>query len=690
MARKINILGDVRAEADGEMLDRAFYESPDYLTMLESDDRSVVVGRRGTGKSALCYKLLDYWKKQKKTRVLSLSLEEDQVIGLREIVNLFGRDFGHIKAGTRILWRYALMMEAISSFANHYKFSDAVETAHISAHVKEWGNQSGAFAEKARRKLKSVVAKDATAADRVADLATNLELRLIEDTLRDVLDCTSYIVVILVDRLDEGYEPDDVGVALVDGFVQAAIDLTTKFDPIRATVFLRDNIFRAVASKDPDYSRNIEGQVLRLHWDEQALFYMICKRIATAFGSDIENNRRLWDRFTSNELQGADGFKQCLRHTLYRPRDTLILLNNAFYNARKQGRERIIKEDIASTSEAISCSRLDDLHKEYFAVFPSLRLFTAVFMGGHPKFSVEQGELVVSRVLEDDIHPPSEQQDIRLFTRPIDVIQQLYSIGFIGVKDRGGLTIFCHDGRTPDKELSDKDELLIHPCYWIALNLSEQDVSDLSPEEIYDEYEIEVTSDAPALRNRRIGQLISDLDCIPQGIAGATRFEGWALDAIRIIFAGALRNPQLHPNKASINRRDVVATNLSETKVWERIYNDYKSRQIVFEVKNYEDLSLDEYRQMLSYLTGEYGRLGFFITRKKDFKLTKQEVGWTRAFYFEHNVLIIKLSAREFAKLLSKQRSPQKFSIADKELNKLLDVYVRDYLSPKHDSTSSR
>ena len=52
-----NPLGDVRAEVDHAMLSKAFLETPDYLTLLESDEKVVVVGRRGTGKSALTYKL---------------------------------------------------------------------------------------------------------------------------------------------------------------------------------------------------------------------------------------------------------------------------------------------------------------------------------------------------------------------------------------------------------------------------------------------------------------------------------------------------------------------------------------------------------------------------------------------------------------------------------------------------------
>jgi hypothetical protein len=94
--------------------------------------------------------------------------------------------------------------------------------------------------------------------------------------------------------------------------------------------FLRDNIFRSLSKEDPDYSRNIEGQVIRLHWDWAQLLMLSAKRMKVAFNLDIEKDQRVWDRCTADDLKGRNGFKRCLQFTLYRPRDLLSLLNEAF------------------------------------------------------------------------------------------------------------------------------------------------------------------------------------------------------------------------------------------------------------------------------------------------------------------------------------------------------------------------
>jgi hypothetical protein len=65
LENKGNVLGDVRAENDHAMLDAAFYDWQDYKILFEAEDRFLVVGRRGTGKSALTYKLMTEWKEKK-------------------------------------------------------------------------------------------------------------------------------------------------------------------------------------------------------------------------------------------------------------------------------------------------------------------------------------------------------------------------------------------------------------------------------------------------------------------------------------------------------------------------------------------------------------------------------------------------------------------------------------------------
>ncbi|HSX89121.1 MAG TPA: ATP-binding protein, partial [Pseudomonas sp.] len=605
---KGNILGDIRAENDEEMLNNAFLETQDYKTLLSSNDRCIIVGRRGTGKSALVYKLNSELKTRQNNYVIKITPEEDQIMGLRDIASLFGDTFNLIRAGAKIAWRYTLYMEVLRALSNHYKNSKHVNSKALE-HLRHWLKENTP-ASNLRKKLKNSINPNDPPGTRVADLTENLELEAIEAALKEALSETKTNFVFLIDKLDEGYTPDTLGVALIDGFAQAVIDINSKFKKISAFIFLRDNIFRSIAQSDPDFTRNIEGQVLRIHWDEYNLFNLICNRLRAAFNNQQENNTRIWNTYTARDLKDKDGFRLALRLTLYRPRDILVLLNNAFLEARSKERTEIIIEDIDCSAKSISQNRLTDLQKEYGNIFQTLSIFIKTFTNRQPELSIKQVTDTISEVLSRQDLPEEQQREILLIESPLEVIQKLYSIGFVGIyENHANSFIFCHDGKDPSKEFSKDSKLLIHPCYWLALNLNQTTLTPEFADDIYDEYDIEIEIDSinQEERKNKIGRIMEEIKSISPGREHAHNFEDWCLQAIRLVFAGSLSNIQLHDNKSGVQQRDIIATNTSHKGVWKNIYDDYRTRQVIFEVKNFSGLAIKEYRQVNSYLCNEYG-----------------------------------------------------------------------------------
>tara|TARA_R110001583_G_C5637299_1_gene407614 strand:- start:60 stop:2120 length:2061 start_codon:yes stop_codon:yes gene_type:complete len=683
---KGNVLGDIRAENDSQMLESAFWESSDYKALLESYDRPIVVGRRGTGKSALAYMLAKHWSSKPKTAIIKISPEEEQVIGLRDIFELFGDNYLHIKAGTKMAWRYAIYMEVITDIATHYKHKKNLDISSIKTHLSTWGSKRQSIATKIRKKLKGVLDHSNSPQSRIADLSDFLELDLLEEVIIEALVKSDIQYVVFADKLDEGYSPDNLGVAIVDGFVQTVIDIKSKLDEkVVAFAFVRDNIYRAISKLDPDFTRNIEGQTLRLHWDEYNLFNLVCNRLRVAFNLDIEKNLRVWDKYAVRELKGREGFRTALKLTLYRPRDILVLLNEAFLRANSKDRAEIILEDIDITAKAISINRLSDLHKEYEYIFPSLDEFTSSFHGSTPEVSLNDSIERVGSILAKDRLDQARQQDIFIFENPKQVLQRLYSVGFIGMYNKQSASfVFCHDGRDPDRDFNGDSRLLIHPCYWLALATTQSELKLDEAEDINDEYDIEVTSISTEQRSQRIEALLQEIAEIPEGKPGAYDFESWCLKSLKIIFAGSLCNIEAHPNKIGLQQRDIVGTNLGETKLWSRIFQDYQTRQVIFEIKNYKDLSATEYRQVGSYLVNDYGNSAFIVTRSSVNDLSKhRELIWAKEMYDTQKKIVIKLSVKFIEKHLRKARSPQKHDAVDKELNSLLDTYVRRYFINK-------
>ena len=104
-------LGQGRAEEDSEMLQQAFVETTDYRMLIEGDGRRVVVGRRGTGKSALALKLAERSGKDEGTILITIGADEEDHIGIRERLERFKGGYGSQKAAAKLVWLYGIYQE---------------------------------------------------------------------------------------------------------------------------------------------------------------------------------------------------------------------------------------------------------------------------------------------------------------------------------------------------------------------------------------------------------------------------------------------------------------------------------------------------------------------------------------------------------------------------------------------------
>src|ERR1035437_7004880 len=685
-----NVLGDVRAEFDHKMLQTAFYDSPDYRSLLESADRTVIVGRRGTGTSALFYQLKRQWEKSEHTKVITIAPEDYETISLQGILSPFKSRINLVRSAAKLAWRYALLLEIGVNIRSHYKFNQVPGTQILLAAIREWGRSSATVPAKMRAKIEPFLTGEKSPELLIGDLARNLQLTEITNELTICLQELGVSIRILIDRLDEGYESEEVGIGLIDGFLHASIEINNALPNTKSFMFLRDNIFRTIAKYDADYSRQIEGQVIRLHWDEYHLLNMVANRLRIAFKSTEESSIAVWNKFTGRSISEKTGFRECLRLTLYRPRDLISLLNSAFYHAFQHGRGEIIDQDIEISAKEISESRYADLLKEYDAIFPGISRLTRVFTNCSAEWNLTKILKQIDEVFLASDLTSEESQQFRILGSPESGVQALYSVGFIGIKDeQSGRYRFCHDGNLVKLPTTDKSTFIIHPCYWRALNICHAGMTQEEAEEIgsplieiRDEYDIEVSSRTPEIRKHRIGQIIASLHSIPEGEKGVAEFEQWCCNTLSIIFAAGLSNVELRTYSGNADQRIIAGFNKATTEVWQHILKRFNVKKVYFGVRNQSEIWRAQYEQVLSQLEGENGKLAFIITRDKDEAVRKDsELAWMKEIYLSSKVIIIKLTASWMEKYLSKARNPQKHDAADIALTGLLNRYLKNYLA---------
>lgn len=693
-----NLLGAGRAEVDTRMLEKAFVRTSDYEALTTTYDFNFVVGRRGAGKTALFLKVQEFFKKKSKIILNSYRFEEHDSIALTSWADSWVKssegDYRSVRALLRVTWRAVILLDLLPQLDNHWKRGRIDGDDYLAKYAKERSELlSVGGVARCLKILRQYSTPDISVGELPGVIVTELELGKLEGRIKDALSSLNTLAVTLFDGLDEGWQPTQTSTALLGGLALAVADFRDHQTDLYGLLFIRDNLFRALAKFDPDFSRHIEGASLRLHWDDNGLLLIVANRLRVSLNlGEMENNIRVWNRFAHRELQNRDGFNKCLQHTLYRPRDILVLLNEAFQLAARGGRSELVEEDIEAVSQKISESRLSDLEKEYETVFPGLKVIIGTFRGTSPFY--EMGSLVpeFNRLISENDYSEIGSSDLAILGSGEQIFYALYSIGFLGFQDSNseGLS-FCHDGGAADIAATEPSQkIAIHPCYWKALGIADTNLPISIISEVHDEYKVKATSEAQDMRTRQLGTLVSELPNMPTGAEGATIFEEWVFRSVRILFSGALANPGLKPNDDAVQRRDIVATIMAQSGFWRRVLEDYRCRQIVFEVKNYQDLKLEDYRQVLSYTTNEHGKFAVIVNRSESESIGETERGWLRTMYHEHDRVILTLPASLLSRCMRKMRSASRYDYSDDQLTKRLDLFLRSYLAIQHESPRKR
>ena len=684
-----NLLGAAQAEADQSMLRRAFIETADYQTLLHTTDFNYVVGRRGTGKSAIFQRLCSDFAGDTGVILLKEEPQDYEMLEFQAVLGRVSKEYRVLRPIARLLWNVHILLQATKSVIRHYKFSKSQHASFLTQYLRKHSSASAQNGCGLCNLLLRQAIKEGLEPEQIPRaIVERYEVSAATDALSGALVDTGLHIVALYDRLDEAWLPEATPIAILGGLARTAADYREKLFPFYPVLFIRDNMFRALAQLDDDFTRHIEGHALRLQWDQNSLFHLITARLRVALDLDsIESEVRVWNRFAHRDLHERHGFANCLRYTLYRPRDILVLLNEAYLNARRDNREAIVEDDVEKSATAISQHRLEDLCKEYDKVLPGLRLFVSAFRAQPAVCPMSLVADKLEEVAEQNDYSEFASRDLMLFKNGGEMFSALYSVGFVGLKDTlTGNYTFCHDGTMRALvSIESTRETLVHPCYWKALDISIKDDPQDVVIQINDEYEVVPSEKLNELRLQRLGNLPEEFAGIPSGRTGSRDFEAWILRAVRVLFSGALANIELKPNpNAALNQRDVVGTNTTKTTFWRRIYEDYQSRQVIFECKNYDEITPDDFRQVLDYATGEYGRFVVVVRRGRDIVLTENEKNRIRAMFFEHKRLIMLLPVPLLVLCIKKLRTPKKYDYAEFTISKHLDWIVRSVLSLTH------
>lgn len=462
--------GDDSAERDQHLLEY-FVASASFRRLAEG--RSwLVVGRKGSGKSALLRRLEEHYAALRDTHVVKVTPKFNTlrtILNDKDLQSSFGEEifFQHT-------WLRQFMLDFLCKVGHEARGTYSAGSEDFARRVARDQNQTSKdFVENITEILKALKLKVGD----LGEFGLNLESELRETTnieaLRHHVDelCRAGAkFVVMVDDLDLGWDNSDTANNLLLGLLSACVSIGGISQNIQPLVFLREDVYTLLLARTQhsDKYRDVE----RIRWSQEQLISILEERIN--FNRVRDGERVLDDAFASVfplTIGTSNTDNWIVERTLSRPRE-LIQLSR--YYTQSVDSEEPDDEKLKATEPEYSSWKLEDLCAEYQNQYPGL---SAIMSHWKTKFFRHKYHLTRAEI-DDMVLDILESVPIDepWFNKLVDetdthgLIAVLYEIGFLGdfvLGGEGGSRTYYSFLEYHEPLF---EEVQVHPCFRRAVN----------------------------------------------------------------------------------------------------------------------------------------------------------------------------------------------------------------------------
>lgn len=384
-------LGASSAENEMRTLQGYYLTTEAFLKSLRGEAH-LVVGRKGSGKSAVFLQIRDRERSRDpaKNIVLDLKPEGYKLVKFKEMVLKFMRE-GTLQHTVTAFWNYVLLLEIC------YKILEKDVKRHLTDHslyesyrrleglynVYEYFSE-GDFSERIGVLLDKIQSdyQYKYGKQENVDLTTGqvTELMYQHDVKKLEIELTKYmkhkgVLWLLFDNVDKGWpttglKHEDLMIirCLIDASRKIEREFSKQGVTVNTVVFLRNDVYELLVQETSD--RGKEGNVM-LDWTDPDLLRELVRLRIVANGVDhalpIE---QVWPMICVPHFRGEDSLQYLIDRSLMRPRFLLNLINQCKASAVNLRHARIEEGDIEKGAAAFSVDVLTDVDFEMNDISP--------------------------------------------------------------------------------------------------------------------------------------------------------------------------------------------------------------------------------------------------------------------------------------------------------------------------------
>lgn len=482
--RNLNF-GAPAAERDiNQGLKEYFYESESFRRLRDSQ-KNIVLGNRGTGKSAI-FKMLAENFKQKDFQIIELAPEDYSYEILNDVL-LKEKDGSWAKHGAyAAAWKYLIYVLTMKKIAERNNSFLKKSCPKIFAFIRD-NHPDGVYTKldwliSYLKRIEGVKIGQYEAGLKTRELQSLYKLEEIHSLFGELTQaCSRYPVAIFVDELDRGWDSSEDAKAFVAGLFQASISINQLTPNLKVYISLRKELYDNIPALYED-SQKVWDLFEVIEWEEEDLLKMITKRISHSFpelARVSENDKWSFIFAETLDYRQTKSFNYIIDRTLYRPREVIQFCTEAKDRAFNTMNFPINYSTVSEAEFQYSESRTKDIAAEYRFQYPGLLAVFESFRGMSYNFERDDLEYHLLQLVTGELKLPPESKWVRDQEAEY-LISVLWQVGFLRAQAIGGLKAKRRSGSTylgphqiSNLNLQNINKFHVHPMFRSFLGLKE-------------------------------------------------------------------------------------------------------------------------------------------------------------------------------------------------------------------------
>jgi hypothetical protein len=448
MKSDYQLFGPDSAEED-KYLNQHFIETGTYR-LVKNKQRLIVVGRKGSGKSAIFKSLNNGYDEL----YVKLGPNKYSLDFFQDFIKNYGNSNLSSVTAFTAAWKYVFLDEISKQIRNNTLSSNTNVVQDSLGLLKSW-------------------ARDNIKLDNIQEFAikdiNDLDLKIIPGINGDI-DIESIRNVkknkkihVLIDDLDNVWQNSKYSTDYLYGLISASRDLARE-DNMFVTIFIREDMFTTI-QRNFHQIDNIRQSIENIDWNPKLLKHMIAKRIQNYFELKPSFEGDYWNFLFPINVKNYNSFSYMVERTQLRPRELLQFCSTSWNTAETFKKVKVGENDILQAEVTYSRWKLNDLCSEYGSRYKNLELLFNLFAKSqifYPKSEVN--DLIEQAIKNNYIKRFFKDDDMPL-TEP-EILYFLYECGFIRARViENGKRKFKCSNTAPNLNLNVIDNFDIHPAY---------------------------------------------------------------------------------------------------------------------------------------------------------------------------------------------------------------------------------